>query len=343
MTNLTNQFSFHKELEGLINFKIKSSFILVEYLFFYESFLRKRSVKFQKSYNFFLNAIAIDNRDTIKVRVEPYAGKNSFVIKMKNFLISHIKDELTDALIHGSLGNYDENNYSDFDALIIIGNDVLLNTARLTRTIKKLNEARKIMLQCDPLQHHGWFILTEGELKNFNESYFPPVLFNYAKSLLYEHSYDLSLTLSGDKNYIHEFNTLVEGLLKLLPQKGSIKNLYQLKSVLSRFMLLPTLYFQAKYKKGIFKKDSFAEVKKEFINSEWKVMDEISQVRKEWNPCLTSFQRKIILNNYFISHKILSPFYPRIPLYLKDKLENELFPKMNIFAELMLKKLQPNS
>jgi hypothetical protein len=108
-----------------------------------------------------------DNAGRSAVDMEMYRGGNPHVLRMMEHLDKHLKDDLWGGYVHGSLGTYEETAFSDFDALAIIKSDVLESSERLAGAALKLNRALSIMFDFDPLQHHGWFVLTEEDLKSF--------------------------------------------------------------------------------------------------------------------------------------------------------------------------------
>ncbi len=52
--------------------------------------------------------------------------------------LSTVKDDLFGAYVHGSLGTYEEIGYSDFDALVIIKDDVFHSRQRLAALAAEL-------------------------------------------------------------------------------------------------------------------------------------------------------------------------------------------------------------
>lgn len=329
---------FYANINKAVNFKGKFPFELFKFIFLRNSFYKDYALKISAGYKLNMNAVA-GNSEQVTYTVQPYSGSNPYVIRMNNYLQSHLKHDLVDAMVHGSLGNYDEISYSDFDALVIIKNEVLESPARLTRVVRKLNEMRSIMLSMDPLQHHGWFILAEFMFENFDETYFPSVLFNYSKSILHDKPVALHLKTNLHQPYAEKCNSFIETLSKSLKSKGKIKNMYLLKSELSRFMLLPAMYYAARHGKSIFKKESFAEVKKDFSNAEWQVMNDISSIRNQWDLRWNGVSRQIILKYFYIHHKLLAPFFPPIDAEIKNKIDEGLFDKMITFAGLMKSRL----
>ena len=134
---------------------------------------------------------------SLDIGVESYKGANIHVLKMMAYLSEYLQDELVGAYVHGSLGTYEEISYSDFDALVIVQNRVFASAQKLTKFAKSLSSARSIMYEFDPLQHHGWFVLSEKDLDNYPQYYFPVELFKYSKSLLPDKGLELKVTLKN--------------------------------------------------------------------------------------------------------------------------------------------------
>jgi len=123
-----------------------------------------------------------DKSTNLEVHIEPYQGDVAEVWKVSEELLS-IEENVFLACVHGSLGTYDNISYSDFDALVILRDSAFENVSTLIEVAEVLTKCQKHMRHFDPLQHHGWFVLTEYDLINYCEAYFPIALFNYAKSI----------------------------------------------------------------------------------------------------------------------------------------------------------------
>lgn len=215
--------------------------------------------------------------------IPEYSGINKAVVRMIKYLDEELKDDLFAAVLHGSLATGEEKSYSDFDGLVIIKNEVFSDHNRLARVALSLSKAYSIMIAMDPLQHHGWFVLTERDLKSWPSYYFPPVLFNYSKSLMNK---SIKLEITYLNNQEHNKNALLrltQSISKHLQQGEIPDNTYQLKGILSEFMLLPTLYMQNKTGEGIFKKFSFEAASEDFSEKDWSIMNDVSSIREKWN------------------------------------------------------------
>src|SRR5512137_1313734 len=124
---------------------------------------KRISHQYKKTFYALPNQLSSDH-----VSIEAYQGKNKHVLQMMEFL-SDFQDDLVGAYLHGSLGTYEEGPFSDFDALVILKNDVLATPERLSRAAHRIYTAQSIMFDFDPLQHHGWVVLSEADLRSYPE------------------------------------------------------------------------------------------------------------------------------------------------------------------------------
>ena len=127
----------------------------------------------------------------------------------------------------------------------------------------------KVILEFDPLQHHGWFQVLESQLNDYPQGYLPYEVLEYSK-LIYPNVKKLVLNLEVDESKVDYKNNLKQLVANIeLQSKTDISEmrLYDLKSFLSKIMLLPSLYYATKHNQGIFKKYSFIEVKPDFTLS----------------------------------------------------------------------------
>lgn len=271
--------------------------------------------------------------ESVSLQIENYSGVNIHAKKISDFLRLRIETEIIGAYIHGSVATSEEVPYSDFDGFIILKNDVLTNPEKLEEVARILIESENIMFEMDPLQHHGWFVFTENDFKDYPEYYFPHDLFRYSKCLFGETRIKFQLNKSGfKKECIESFNRLARGIINKLDSKAFLDNYYSFKNLLSEFMLLPALFIQSKTGNGIFKKFSFEKVKNE-LKENYAVMDEISSVRIKWNykqPILYRYLRnknipllKIFPSKYFSGN---------LPAELSDKFNNAFIKTMKDFV-----------
>jgi len=167
------QNAFHSDIDTYFNGGVLSrSDLYISVLTPWVTFTRYARAIIQK-HRQLLAEIPIGSGPKLNIVIEPYKGKNPHVQQMINYLSEHLEEDLIGAYVHGSLGTYEEIAYSDFDALVILKNNVFESPSSLAKVAMKLNTARSIMFGFDPLQHHGWFVLTEVDLKYYCNAYFP--------------------------------------------------------------------------------------------------------------------------------------------------------------------------
>jgi predicted nucleotidyltransferase len=274
------------------------------------------------------------------IKIEVYKGRNSSVHRMMEYL-SAVKNDLVGAYVHGSLGTYEEVAFSDFDALVILGDEVFKAPDRLAEVARKINEARGIMFDFDPLQHHGWFVLTESDLNFYPEYYFPVELFRHAKSLFPDKGFTLNIRVQDSSDKIHQaFHDLSHGVKGLLTKRRFPKDMYQLKILLSQFMLLPSMHVQLRDQKGIFKKFSFEAAGVDFSDGDWSIMTEVSSLRKNWYYRISSSRRLLITKPTAISRFLARRWAPSIPGGMKKVLTDDFYQRMLVLVTRMRRNLQ---
>lgn len=328
--------TFQKQLEDIVNVRVCSIYGFVEFLLFRNFFFYKRAKKVAQSFQHSDYFTQHSSRE-FKVTIVPYNGTQKHVHLMQFCLIKNLKDDLFGVCLHGSLGNYEETAYSDFDALVILKDEVVGNVKRLANVAQELNCLRKVMLEMDPLQHHGWFVISEKQLNDYDETYFPSELFRYSKNILNTSSLSFSVFVKEQTDYKKPFDDLCISTLQIIEKNMALSNLYVLKNLLSRFMLLPSLYYQYKNKKSIFKKYSFDEIRKNFTKDEWNIMDEISAIRMQWPLKINNLRKKVLVNFYFLHPKLLYFIYPSVPNPLKKKFNSIFLERMKEFVAMLRK------
>lgn len=326
---------FNRELTRLVNGAVYSRSDYLTACLFPEIHTRKHARRIISRYkNLYLTG---NVSSKVSLNVPVYTGNNEYVRNMMKQL-SVVEADIVGAYVHGSLGNYDEIQYSDFDALVILKDDVLASEDRLVRCVRRLSKLRNIMVNFDPLQHHGWFVITESELLCYDESIFPLILFDNCKSLLTSNGRQLSVyPLSGSITLQQHLYALATNIIKRIDAGNFPTNLYQLKTLLSEFMLLPALYLQAINGTGIFKKDSFSAARKGFDADEWRIMDEISAIREQWVSQPNWLQHYCLTNFICLRRLLVNLSSPRIPAKLNAQLDNNFYTRMKHLAKRFLK------
>ena len=269
----------------------------------------------------------------VSFHVPYYNGSNSGVLEMISAL-KEIRDDIAYAFVHGSLATGEEVVYSDFDGLIFLKDEVFRDKQRLINAARKINQTREIMLRMDPLQHHGWFLLTESDLSHYPETYLPSDVIREAKSLLSESGDTLTIYPESNTDYYLPLKELCRHLRKKTQYTGQPRTLYQLKSFLSEFMMLPALYVQARDRRGIFKKYSFAAASMDFKEEDWSIVEEVSKMRKNWPNEMSDFQKRLFSKIGYIWTQYRKRYGPGIPKSMKEQLDQKFYERVANLANL---------
>ncbi len=273
-----------------------------------------------------------------QIDIPEYQGKNSAVLQLAKSLKSIPVQDIFGAYIHGSLATQEEIKYSDMDVLLILNDEAIHSPKRLHKLAQDLQKIQQILFQFDPLQHHGWFVLTKSMLLNYPNTYFPPSLFTYTRSLLGEQGASFDLIISDSSDFEQPFLQLASHLIQQIEKSKAISNMFYLKSFLSEFMLLPALYVQARDKKGVYKKDSFDLAGADFPQESWQIMNQISQIRKDWNYDINGFQNWLLTSKRPIIRKVARKIAPTIPEHINVQLNPDFYSKARVLIDLMIEK-----
>jgi predicted nucleotidyltransferase len=285
-----------------------------------------------------------DGPDVRRIRVGGYNGKNQYVKEMRDFLRRWLSGDLVAALVHGSLATGEETSYSDFDALAILKDEVMRDPRRLAAAARRLGAAQGIMFRLDPLQHHGWFVISESQLLAYPEPYLPVSVLEAAKALFPGSEVELAIRpLDSAADSRRDFLLFGRRLLRKLETVRRPGNLFELKSTLSAFMLLPSLYVHARDGRGVFKKYSFSTAKPDFSPEEWAVMDEVSKIRADWQYHISPAKKWLLAKPHPVCRYFATNRGPRAPRRLKVFLNDEFYQRLAYLVEAMMAKVEPAS
>ena len=276
-------------------------------------------------------------KQNYSINIDLYNGKISAVNKLKNLIISKYSEIFLCVIVHGSIASDEVINYSDFDGLLIV-KDRYIKSNKLK---KFLNESMKIILEFDPLQHHGWFQISESQLFDYPQTYLPYEILKHSK-LVFPMLSQFSVDISVNQKKIDYSKVLESIILSIEKQsKSNFKKMriYELKSFLSKIMLLPSIYYSVKYKKGIFKKQSFDLVKNDFTQDEWTCIEISSQIRQDWAYELNYFQKFVMTRTGFLFRRLTKKYLaPSVNQDFLNRLNEDFFESLN----LLIKKISQN-
>lgn len=276
----------------------------------------------------------------ITMDVAVFQGHTGVPERFTRFMDRRLKPFLRGAYVHGSYAVNEDISYSDFDGLVIIRKDVLTTFFSRYRLARRLRKSERLMRLMDPLQHHGWFMVTENDLDDWPQTYFPHELFAYSRSIFSDRGRELRVRIDCNPDYLTAFNTLTNSVLRKIRNKKYPENMFALKGLLSQFMLVPTLYLQARDNKPLFKKFSFAAARKDFSPEEWGIMDEVSLIRERWHFSVHFFQRFMLSMNHPFLNRLKKIIPLKIPADIKSHLSEDFYLRMKMLVEAMQKKLK---
>ena len=182
-------------------------------------------------------------------------NKSRILHKLIEFLRRNKIESYVDTLlIHGSFSTRDYvPGVSDLDMLIVINEDTMSHPSKLQRLHEICYRSLHYFYQIDPLQHHGYFVLTPFDLSYFPQTFFPTLLFDFSTLVFGNASFCVSLRPcdSERKNILRSTLDYLGGT-----NPGEIKHVHAYKTYFSVLQLLPIAYFQY-FGESIYKKYSF--------------------------------------------------------------------------------------
>lgn len=279
-----------------------------------------------------------DHYNTLQKSIPYYSYKHWLVSQLKALIKTEYEALFYAVIVHGSFGTNELLKFSDFDGLLIV-NDAYLDSDLLKNFKSK---SMKLIYKFDPLQHHGWFQISKSDLSHYPQGYLPHEILDFSK-LIYPKSSDFNVTITFNNAEVDYKIALIHiiGLLEqqiLLDWKN--ERVYMLKSYLSKIMLLPSLYYSSKNSRGIFKKESFDQVKNDFTTEEWNAIVKATIIRGEWNHKLAYIQKKIMQNPNKIFRKATKIWIaPKIDSLLAEQLNNEIKTSLSLFLKAIKSKL----
>ncbi|MCE7994799.1 MAG: hypothetical protein HEP71_22680 [Roseivirga sp.] len=275
----------------------------------------------------------MDNSVELKsIRPEPYSGSCDLIYALRQLIESDYQELFVCVVVHGSIANKDEINYSDFDGLLIVKDDVL-NSRAYHRFI---TSSQKLILKYDPLQHHGWFMLRESDLKTYPEDYLPSRVLERSALIWPKTATSLEIKSREVSDFQKGFNHLSDHVLAKVDRNWVPQNMYQLKSFLSEIMLLPCLLITALDKAPILKELSFEAAEKRFPAFDWTAMRLASEIRSNWQYTLSPLQKVLMTRPGRFWRKLTEKkIAPKIDKSLVGKLDTNFYHQLGTLINQM--------
>jgi hypothetical protein len=199
-----------------------------------------------------------------------------------------LRPSLSAFVLHGSMATLDyARGFSDLDTLLVIRGDVARDAAELKALQRRLYSLQRYMFSLDPLQHHGFFAVTDVDLGWYPQSFFPTELFSFAKSFLGETQLEFAI-----RDDFVERRSAVWAIVQWLRSRRAEYprplSDYELKLLVSFILLLPALVLQANGQ-PTYKKFSFDRLSGVFAGDQT-VIREASRLRTSAFPVANAGQ-----------------------------------------------------
>ena len=271
------------------------------------------------------------------INLERIDSKLAFLKYIEDLISKSYEKIFHAVIVSGSVATEEIIAYSDFDGLLVV-KDEYFNSPLLERFLK---DSMNLILEFDPLQHHGWFIIRQSELSSYPQTYLPYEILHYSKLLFpFVNNFTIEINISkGLHDYQSKLNSLMLNLEAQSRSDFRKMRIYDLKSFLSKIMLIPSMYYSVKHDKGVYKKKSFDLVKADFTTAEWKCIQTATDIRINWKYHLSIFQKIIMTKQNRIVRKLAKLFVaPKISRGDLDRLDDEFFDSL----KKLIKKLRRN-
>ena len=212
-----------------------------------------------------------------------YIGNNTVVKLIQQHFQESTLTSIKAAIVHGSIGDGYEIEYSDFDGILILDPNEIKSATHLFELHQLIKKTELLFFEQDALQHHGWAIFLLNDLRDFKDHLFPLDLIQNGKIIYAPKGLSLEIRVSSERD---QYKIVLQNLCTSIAHKAShlstLKNQYIFKNLLSEIMLLPAAFLQAQHSKTISKKESFSILKSDFPAMDTTILEWASDIRKNW-------------------------------------------------------------
>lgn len=199
-----------------------------------------------------------------------------------SFLQANPHPAILATCLFGSLADGTQCNYSDFDGLLVIDGTRIRSAASLLRLRKIVRRTEALMLETDPLQHHGWHIALTDDEKRILTIDIPLKVLTECMAVHSSEPIRLQPCSSiQNLDALDSYRQTIASIRKKLADSRSSSCLYTFKNLCSEFMLVPALFIQA-MGKPVSKKDSFRLIEQYITTDKLSALRTVSEWRRHW-------------------------------------------------------------
>ena len=210
-------------------------------------------------------------------------------------------------LVQGSVATGEQIDYSDLDLWLVVSRQALSQANRLQGLAELFFRIQRLLSDFDPLQHHGVMLATQIDLPSYPESYLPLDALAKARFLAPERGAALAVcprpsTLESGLAFFNLLALFRQSIEKQMEYREA----FGVKSIMSHIMLLPA-FFEGAQGRPCFKGDSFTQVEECVPANIWSIMEEVSEVRRNWRyqPSLARKTVQTTLRNPFLFQYVM--------------------------------------
>jgi hypothetical protein len=185
-------------------------------------------------------------------------------------------DAVIDLVLFGSIARRSTTGYSDVDAILVVADDVIWDSRRLSSLRLRVLAAGRAVLTYQPMQHHGFFVATPRLLRDASTALGLPVEAMETASSLFGRLTEATFE-RADGAASERFRVLAQSLRRTASWPDHPWDLHR---TVAMFELAPALYLQATGRPCA-KHQSFGLARKAFPG-QWRPYDVLNEVRRRW-------------------------------------------------------------
>lgn len=220
------------------------------------------------------------------------------IVRLLERCQSDLAEDALFMALHGSLadGRYAKG-WSDVDTLLILRREAVESPARLVALRRKAFDLWPLFLDITPLQHHGFIVTTETDLRSYPSGFLPAEVLQQSLSVLGDSLVEFHVryddggamrSLQGRLKAVEE--AMRTGFYPHHPHNGiclaarfenADEAMPQLFAFLGYAMTVPA-YFLTAIGRPMPKADSFTAARVHFSNAAWAIIDKATDIRRQW-------------------------------------------------------------
>lgn len=238
-----------------------------------------------------------------------------------------------DLVVYGSQARGTTTGFSDLDAILVISDEAARTRRHLRALRRRVLSAQRAVLAHQPVQHHGFEVVTPALLENAGEALAMPAVAMTEASSLTGNGVEAQFG-TGPVGASTHLTRLVRALRMI---RTWPRHPWELHRSISMFELLPTLWLQAKGTE-VPKWESFEMARLE-LEDVWWPFETLARVRQDWPGLRPMFPRGVtaLARNPWISIDLWRRLPARPPSAARS-LDTGCLAALHSLAEIMIER-----